>query len=336
MFGFQNISSMEPEVRRRLSIVVAICLIIMLSIALGPRPPIQNTITFDPASIGPDPDAYVRLSEGKISGITPGAEKEIVWADPAKRERTKLAFVYIHGFSATRRESSPLTEKVAQQFGANVFYTRLAGHGSSGDAMAKASMGDWVNDLAEAIAIGELIGERIVLIGVSTGGTLATWGIDNERMMAKVKAMVLISPNYELQGASLGLLNMPWGKYILPAVMGDTRSFEPSNEEHGKWWTTTYPSLAVFPMAALMQSVAGKSVKDTLVPALFILSPNDKVVKPGPTREKYAEWGGNKKLLEVTNSDDPNQHVIAGDILSPSTTDELASQIGDWIRTLDN
>ena len=338
MIGFQTISKLEPSVRRRLNIILVVLAIVMLSVILGPRPPIQDQITFDPASIGPDPVAYLEQSEARILGITPGAEKEIVWANPATRERTRLAFVYIHGFSATRRETSPLTEKVAQQFGANVFYTRLNGHGSTGDALTKATMGDWVNDLAEAIAIGERIGDRIVLIAVSTGGTLATWGIDNERLMAKIEGMVLISPNYELQGASLGLLNMPWGKYVLPTLMGETRSFEPSNAEHGKWWTTTYPSVAVFPMAALMKSTSEKNVTGTLVPAFFILSPNDKVVKPLPTIEKYNEWGSAsgapKKLLEVTNSDDPNQHVIAGDILSPSTTDALAGEISDWIRSL--
>ena len=334
MIGFHTISMMEPKVRRRLNIIVVVCVGIMLSIALGPRPTIQDAISFDPASIGEDPVAYLESVESKATGITPGAQKEIVWANPATRARTPLAFVYIHGFSATRQETSPLTEKVAQQFGANVFYTRLAGHGSTGDAPARATMGEWVNDLAEAIAIGERIGDRIVIIAVSTGGTLATWSVDNERLMAKVEGMVLISPNYELQGASLGLLNMPWGKYVLPAVMGKTRSFEPTNSEHGKWWTTTYPSVAVFPMAALMMATSQKDVSKTLVPAFFILSPNDKVVKPLPTIEKYEEWGGPKKLLEVTNSDDPSQHVIAGDILSPSTTDELAIQITDWIRSL--
>ncbi|MDD4273595.1 MAG: hypothetical protein PHG14_07705 [Desulfobacter postgatei] len=37
--------------------------------------------------------------------------------------------VYIHGFSATRKETAPLSDLVAKTLNANLFYTRLSGHG---------------------------------------------------------------------------------------------------------------------------------------------------------------------------------------------------------------
>ena len=42
--------------------------------------------------------------------------------------------------------------------------------------MEQADVNAWLNDLAEAVAIGREIGNRVIVIGTSTGGTLATFG----------------------------------------------------------------------------------------------------------------------------------------------------------------
>ena len=95
-----------------------------------------------------------------MKDIRPGLQKEIVWADPATKAKTPLAIVYIHGFSASKGEVRPLPDKVAAALGANLFYTRLTGHGQDGAAMANGSVNAWINDYAEAIAIGRAIGDR--------------------------------------------------------------------------------------------------------------------------------------------------------------------------------
>ena len=128
---------------------------LMLVIALGPRPPIDETIRFDASAIGPDIDKWLAEREAGVKDLKPGAEKEIVWADPQTKAKTPLAIIYVHGFSATKWESRPVSDNVARAFGANLYYMRLTGHGAGGEAMEKASMNDWVNDMAEAIAIGE-------------------------------------------------------------------------------------------------------------------------------------------------------------------------------------
>ncbi|MFZ1816106.1 MAG: alpha/beta fold hydrolase [Rhizobiaceae bacterium] len=330
----KSIYHLEKGVRRYFYLTMGVALVVFLTIMVGPRPAIEETVNFSPEAIGNDPAAYLAKSEAAITGIRPGAEKEIVWADPATKARTPLSVIYIHGFSATKWETRPLPDIVARELGANLYFARLAGHGMDGQALASVSMGDWVDDLSEAIAIGEQIGERIVIISASTGGTLVTWAADHARLMNKVVGSILISPNFEVHGVSIGLLNMPWGKYILPKVMGETRSWEPENEEHGKWWTTSYPSRAVFPMAALMKAVQIKNYANIKLPSFFIISTRDTVVVPAATNRLYNEWGGPKKLLEVVGSDDPAQHVIAGDILSPSTTQAIAREIVVWIRSL--
>ena len=72
-----------------------------------------------------------------MKDIRPGLQKEIVWANPATKTKTPLAIVYIHGFSASKGEVRPLPDKVASALGANLFFTRLTGHGEDGAAMAE-------------------------------------------------------------------------------------------------------------------------------------------------------------------------------------------------------
>ena len=108
----------------------------------GPR--ISVDPTFRQFEVPEDIDAYLRESEAAYEDITPGTEKVIIWADSTTRARTPVSIVYFHGLSATRQEVAPLPELVAGELAANLFYTRLAGHGRSGEALAEASVNDWI------------------------------------------------------------------------------------------------------------------------------------------------------------------------------------------------
>ena len=82
-------------------------------------------------------DGWLHASEAAFTDLRPGTNKGIVWHG-ADRQRRPWAVVYLHGFSASRLETAPLAEVVAQALGAHVFYTRLTGHGRGGQAMAEA------------------------------------------------------------------------------------------------------------------------------------------------------------------------------------------------------
>jgi pimeloyl-ACP methyl ester carboxylesterase len=320
--------------RRAMAILIVAALAIAALWALGPRVPVDTTIRFDPASIGNDPQAYLAASEATVAGIRSGLEKEIVWAFPVSRARTPLAIVYVHGFSASKGELRPLPDLVATELGANLYYTRLTGHGQDGPAMAGASVNAWVNDLAEALAIGRAIGERVVIVATSTGGGLATWAASRPELMDRVAGLVLISPNYRVRATGAGLLTMPWGGPLAELVAGSERGFTPSNELRAELWTSRYPTSATLPMAALTKLARETPAEEIAVPALFVFSDEDRIVDATVTREIAARWGGGADILPVAGADDPNHHVIAGDAYSPSTTASLASAITAWIRDL--
>ena len=320
----------------RLSLIL-IFLLVLTGVATwyaGPREPADLTIGFDPARIGSDPDAYLARTEADVPNLRPADAKEIVWAYPASRAKTPLAIVYIHGFSASKEEMRPLPDEVAQKLGANLFFTRLSGHGRDGVAMARTNVNEWMNDLAEAVAVGRTIGERVIVVANSTGGTLATLGASRPGLMHGVAGLVLLSPNYGLLDRYAFLLDVPFAREFGPWWMGEERSFTPVNDEQAAHWTTRYPTVALLPLGALLRETRGLDVSAMTIPAFFLYSPADQVVDPIATEAIAARWGAPHATLQMPVTGDPRNHVLAGRIISPDTTDELAQRIADWVAAL--
>jgi alpha-beta hydrolase superfamily lysophospholipase len=279
-----------------------------------------------------DPEAFIRASEAQIPGIRPAAEKQIVWAHPDRR-RTAFAIVYFHGFSASAGEIRPVPDRVAANIKANLFFARLTGHGIDGAALGRATIESWLDDIGEAIAIGEALGEKVILMGVSTGGALATWALSQPRLAEKVAAAVLISPNYGLRAAGAFLLNAPFARQLVHLTLGRTRNAEARTDLQRKIWTTNYPTEALLPMARVISLARKTKVEEIHTPALFFYSPDDRIVDPTGTVSMAKRWGGPHRVISVEHTDDPNRHVIAGDAYSPSTTDMVITQICAWLAT---
>jgi alpha-beta hydrolase superfamily lysophospholipase len=316
-------------------LAAALALLVWLAPAEAPLRPAAFDATQVPADPG-DLDAWLAAREAVIPGIVPGTEKRIVWAgEPGTR--TPLALVYLHGFSATSEETRPMPDRAAEALGANLFFARLAGHGRDGEALAAATAEDWMTDLAEALAIGSRIGERIVLIGTSTGGTLALAGLGLRAPGTDaVAGVVFISPNLRLASPAGRLLDLPgverWGHLLV----GRNRSFAPINEGHAEFWTEAYPTAALYPMARLMRAARAVDPARLTIPALFVWSDADRVVDAASVRALADAWAGPVTRLRIDPGPgiDPYNHVLAGNILSPAATERVAAALADWARAL--
>lgn len=322
----------------RLRRILLALLVIALALGglwlFGPREPVDTTISFDPSSIGADPVGYLKREEADIPNLRPNAQKEIVWAYPTSHAKTPLAIVYIHGFSAAKGEMRPLPDDIASALHANLFFTRLTGHGRDPAGLAMASVNDWLNDFAEAMAIADRIGERTIIVANSTGASLATLAATLPRLTKNVAGLVLISPNYRLQDWRAQFLTLPFARELLPVLASETVESMPVGQEIERNWTKNFPTVSYLPMAALAKAAREANVSAVDIPAFFILSPQDKTVDPAAIRTIASRWGAPNQTLEVTNDGDPAHHVLAGAIMSPATTDALSARIVDWIRQL--
>lgn len=140
-----------------------------------------------------------------------------------KAIKTKFVVQLIHGLY----NSPKWMENLGSYFhasGMNVVNTRLPGHfEKQADALDRVNRKEWVNATESAFQIATELGERVIVVGHSTGGLLAS-------MMAvkhpeKVAAIVLFAPAYRLSTmswikaavssrANIGYVEEGSGRYI--------------------------------------------------------------------------------------------------------------------------
>lgn len=317
--------------KRSLLVITAISTV-LVAVGFWAGPRVDTSFRPQARTVEANVDAYLAREESAFHDLTPGTEKTVVWASPDHR-RTPLSIVYLHGFSATRQELAPVCDDVARQLGANLFYTRLTGHGRTGAALAEAAVSDWFNDALEAVEIGHRLGERVIVIGTSTGGALATWLAIPGR--AHVAAYVLIAPNYQPKDRRSKLLLLPWAKYFLPPIVGGEIHVRPWNAEAAKYWTTSYPMPALFPMMGVAKVVQEAPLETIQAPVLVLYCREDNVVDSLETERVFARIGSKQKaLLPIPPKPGSNLHVIAGRIMAPDNTAEVESIIESFVGQL--
>jgi esterase/lipase len=282
---------------------------------------------------GPVEDRLAEAEAG-VPGLRAGEAKAIVWANPDSPGRTPVSLVYLHGFSADRHEVDPLVGDLAREVGANVYYARLAGHGQDGEALGRATAEEWLDDAAQAVDIGTRIGNRVVLVGTSTGATLALWAASHPRAPGALEAVVLISPNFGLRDRTSEILLWPWGGLLARALLGQERCFEPKDAAQALHWTTCYPPRALVEMMSLVDFVRYRDLSRFRPPALVIYSSLDRVVDASATERILERLGERGISYVVDDSGDPEHHVIAGAIMSPETTDRVRERIVAFLHEI--
>ena len=277
-------------------------------------------------------DHWLATCEAKAGGVRDGCAKQVVWADGPRQ--TDVSIVYVHGFSATAGETRPLPDLVAGALGANLYFTRLTGHGQDGAAMGQARLTDWEADVQEALEIGAALGREVIVMGCSTGCTLLTTALARG---AAAKGVVHVSPNYGLrQRSARTLLQMPGVRRWGPWLVGRERAFAPISDAHAALWTTRYDTQAVFTMADAVRASLSSPIEKIATPAYFAYATTDQVVDPVKTNRVIRRWGGpvTRDLLVQGPEDDAMGHVMAGDVFSPRQTGPVADRIAAWAKAL--
>jgi esterase/lipase len=135
-------------------------------------------------------------------------------------ERTEYSLLYLHGFSASWREGSPANEEFARHFGMNAYFPGLASHGLvTDDPLIDMTPDNLWESAKEALMIASNLGERVIVMGTSTGGTLAL------KLAAEfpeyVDGLILYSPNIRINNNTAFLLARPWGLQLARQATGD-------------------------------------------------------------------------------------------------------------------
>jgi esterase/lipase len=86
-------------------------------------------------------------------------------------------------------------------------------------------------------------------------------------------------------------------------------------------------------MMALVDIVDKAELSQLQVPALIIHHPDDSVIDVEKLDEKFKALGSSRKrLIAFDDTDDPGNHVLAGDAVSPNSTKAVLELIIDYLE----
>lgn len=307
------------RILKRLFIITGILLIIYF---LGPHPKTpqyQTQLPLIPATAD-SMDAYVASQEA-LHAIKPDNEARIVWANDSVHQKTEYAIVYLHGFSASQEEGDPVHRHLARRFGANLYLARLSEHGiDTSDALLNMTATSLWESAKEAYAIGKQLGNKVILMGTSTGGTLA---LQLAATYPDVAGLVLLSPNIAINDPNAWITNNPWGLHIARLVKGSKLNIIPNKtEEYKKYWNHEYRLEAVSELEELLETTMNKTTFEKINQPLLTLfyykneSEQDPVVKVSAMKEMFETINTPaplKKMIPIPNA---GNHVLGSPIQS--------------------
>ena len=251
-------------------IFAAVLISLVLLYLVGPRAGIP---ILDPTL--PDLDIqitgveeFIRKQEAAFSRIKPENASRLVWADDSNQVRTPISIVYLHGFSAGPMEGEPLHREIAKRYGANLYIPRLYGHGlQEGETFIDITPQKLLESAKEAIVIGKLLGEKVVIMGCSTGGTLGLFLAGGDPDIA---GLILYSPNIDVYDKTSAMLLQPWGLQIARIAFGGKyREFE-ATEEVKKYWSNRYRLEGLICLKQLLAATMTKTVFKKIDHPLFV------------------------------------------------------------------
>ncbi|ADR20221.1 hypothetical protein MATR_21630 [Marivirga tractuosa] len=297
---------------------------------VGPKigtPVFSNTLPEIPADILTI-ESWLKEKENKHKDIKPNNQAQIIWHD-TKFNTTEYVVVYLHGFGASQQEGHPVHKHLADSLKANMFLARQQGHGLSSKVAFKGITADsYMASATEALAIGQQLGEKVIVIGTSTGAAQAIWLA--AKFPSLIDALILYSPYIALKDPSIEKLVLgPWGESLTNIVMGGDINHENRPDSIAAYWSEYYHLDAYFSLFSMikesMKPAVFKEVKCPVFMAYYYKDEDnqDEVVSVSAMNTMFEQLGTeNKKSIAFPNT---GNHVIASSLRSK-----------DWIGVRDS
>jgi esterase/lipase len=302
--------------KKFLQIILIAVVVLTVVYFLGPKPvhpkydttlPIFNIET-------KSADSLVAKQESNFVLKTEN-ESRIVWADTSKK-KTKYSILYLPGFTASQEEGDPIHTNIAKQFKCNLFLARLYGHGIK-DTFATFkdfTVDKYWESAKNAYAIAKLLGDQVIIMSTSTGGTLSL------RLAAEyndIAAQVMLSPNIEINDPNAWLLNNPWGKQIASLVKGGNRFYSGRQDSlYRKYWYTSYHANGAVELQELIETSMTDNVFSKIDEPTCLLyyykneQEQDPVVKVSAMKKMFSKIATPAANKEQHAIPDAGHHVL--------------------------
>ncbi|MEI9807126.1 MAG: alpha/beta fold hydrolase [Bacteroidota bacterium] len=298
-----------------------IVLILIVVYFLGPKPA-SPKFTKDIPALPAEPTQLEKYIAGHeaLHTLKPDNEARIIWFNDSTKEKTEYAVVYLHGFSASQEEGDPVHIDFARKFGCNLYLSRLEDHGVDTTEPLLTFTADRIwNSAKEAYAIGTQLGKKVILMGTSTGGTLA---LKLAAGYPGIAGLILLSPNIAINDANAWLLNNHWGLQIAHLVKGKYNEASDTTAIYARYWNNKYRMEATVQLEELLETTMKESTFEKVKqPALVLYyfkdeDHQDKVVKVSAIKRMFSQLGSAENLKRIAAIPDAGDHVIGSYIKS--------------------
>jgi len=221
--------------------------------------------------------------------LLPGAEPWSAAGGPA-------GALCLHGFTGNPSSMRGLAEAFAAA-GFSVELPRLPGHGTTVEEMKGTSWADWTAEVEAAYQRLAARTERVVVAGLSMGGSLSLWTALHH---PEVAGLVLVNPATMPQPPEVmemvhGMLDE--GVDHMPGIGADIA--DPDVTE------SAYAETPLRPLASLVEDGLAQMVDrygEITCPLLLLTSPQDHVVDPGNGSYLAETYGGPVERISLERS----------------------------------
>jgi pimeloyl-ACP methyl ester carboxylesterase len=304
---------------KRLLVAVILLLVVYL---VGPNPsdPVYDT-SMPQVPAPAELEGFIASREAAHK-LRPNNEARVVWANDSLRKKTPYSIVYLHGFSASQEEGAPVHRNIARRFGCNLFLARLAEHGvDTSEQLLNLTPDNYWESAKQALAIGQQLGEKVILMGTSTGGTQA---LQLAAMYpSRVAALILYSPNIAINDPNAWILNNPWGLQVARLVKKSKYNVpEDDRKIYKQYWSKPYRLEATVALEELIETTMTDETFQKITQPVLLLyyykdeQHQDPVVKVSAMKEMFAKLATPDSLKIQKALPNTGDHVIASHIKS--------------------
>ena len=258
-------------------------------------------------------EQWITEKENALGNVRSGNASQIIFNDSVPK-KTKFSVLYLHGFTASGREGEPVHRDIAKALGANLYIPRLYGHGlEETEPMLGFNNEDFWESGKEALAVAKQLGEKVIVLGTSHGGSLSlSLATDPD-----IAALYLFGPNIAVYDPKAKLLSKPWGLQIARLVKGGNYHYMvTSNEEKKNYWTTKARLESLIHMQKFLDVKMRKATFKKVQAPVFLGyyykndSLQDQVVSVPAMLEMYDQLGTPQHLKQKKAFPEAGDHVL--------------------------
>lgn len=312
--------------------IFTVCLIAIVFFASFPFLSLNDqNIEIPKISIENDVEEYLRTEEAKINNIAPNARKKIVWNNMDKKEKTEYAFVFIHGVLATGHQHESSVRKIANNLGANLFITRLSGHGVPYEGTKSMKIENLLKDAVEAIEVGSKIGKKVIVMGFSLGGALMSIVASDQISSEKLDYLILLAPAHSKLTFNYFMITLV--SFLTGSIEADYAELYGLDSKWNEYWSTKVDREELLELWKVPNLSDQMGFKNNKVPLLLFYNKHDAVVLEDGIKKNYEKWKGPKKIYDMNTTEaGPLNHNLIG-IFNPNLDDVFIQEINKWINS---